>query len=380
MKKIIILFILVLFLASPFFVFAQTQTEAEQQLTKVLIELIAKLQQQIADILARRAPSITTTTPPVSAPATADKPACTPNWVCGAWSQCVDNSQKRSCSDSKKCGVFTGIPDMSYACGFSPSIPLSVSLDILTPEVQNLTPGQKNVTLAKIKLTNYVNTSITNINSIQVGSSSEIAFSKIENIKIYDGSAQVGSTATSLANNGSFYYAWINASTISLFPHTSKILTLVADVKSDSPSNSTINLGVSGLRFNAPGCPITGTPAYGKNFMIVPSATVLPLIKITSPNGGEQCAQGSSCSIAWQSAGLGNGNVSIILHDFSTSGDKQYTIALPSTAVNSYSWTIPATGSIPRGAQYKIEVKIITADSKYISDFSDNYFSVVAQK
>lgn len=42
---------------------------------------------------------------------------CTPNWQCSEWSDCIDNTQIRSCYDINLCGVDEGKPLERQACG-----------------------------------------------------------------------------------------------------------------------------------------------------------------------------------------------------------------------------------------------------------------------
>ncbi len=41
---------------------------------------------------------------------------CVPNWECGGWSECVEGSQSRDCSDTNVCGVEEGKPAISQSC------------------------------------------------------------------------------------------------------------------------------------------------------------------------------------------------------------------------------------------------------------------------
>jgi len=41
---------------------------------------------------------------------------CTPNWTCGSWSTCLNNTQTRSCNDSNNCGVATNKPALTQSC------------------------------------------------------------------------------------------------------------------------------------------------------------------------------------------------------------------------------------------------------------------------
>lgn len=56
-----------------------------------------------------------------SSPSSAWCPAvtCTPNWQCGSWGNCIGNTQTRTCTDSKNCGVSTNKPTTSRTCSSS---------------------------------------------------------------------------------------------------------------------------------------------------------------------------------------------------------------------------------------------------------------------
>ncbi len=45
--------------------------------------------------------------------------SCTPNWTCGAWSNCANGIQMRVCSDSNNCNINTGKPAESQSCVYS---------------------------------------------------------------------------------------------------------------------------------------------------------------------------------------------------------------------------------------------------------------------
>ena len=116
-------------------------------------------------------------------------------------------------------------------------------------------------------------------------------------------------------------------------------------------------------------------------FSIVAPTTGQPTITVTSPNGGEQWAQGSTHNITWISSGLPSSDqVYIELRGVNDNPRAQFpwessnsTILLGS---GSYSWTIPTNLST---GQYKIKVlDSNTTDSPTIYDDSDNYFSIIA--
>ncbi len=61
-------------------------------------------------------------TPPVVTPV---PPACTPDWGCGSWSECVNGNRARICVDNNSCGTLDGKPAESGKCSM-PLKPISV--------------------------------------------------------------------------------------------------------------------------------------------------------------------------------------------------------------------------------------------------------------
>jgi hypothetical protein len=95
----------------------------------------------------------------------------------------------------------------------------------------------------------------------------------------------------------------------------------------------------------------TRTDAHTNNQNVVDSETsdeasatpTIPstMITVTSPNGGESWAPGSSHNITWTSSGISNVNI-----EYSTNSGSSYTTVIASTAnTGSYAWTIPTITS-----------------------------------
>jgi hypothetical protein len=141
--------------------------------------------------------------------------------------------------------------------------PLYVSRDDSTPASQNLFPNQTNVTFAKIKITNTgsINADIRNIKVV----SNSIYGNYLANIRVYDGSTQIGNIIPELSYNGGYYYMYINNS-LSISGYATKVLTLVADIKPIASQSSVINLGIDSFSFNGW---TAGMPVYGNNMTII---------------------------------------------------------------------------------------------------------------
>ncbi|MDD5146554.1 MAG: Ser-Thr-rich GPI-anchored membrane family protein, partial [Candidatus Pacebacteria bacterium] len=257
------------------------------------------------------------------------------------------------------------------------SIPtLNVSLDATTPPASNIVAGQTNITFAKIKLTAGPS-SVNNFNAIQVGSDSVNASNYLTNIRVFDGVTQLGTAAMTLANNGSYYYSWISVSGINIPAYSSKVLSIVADVKSQI--SGPIRLGITGLNFNYPGTSVTGLPIYGFGMTITnPGGSS---IKIISPNGGETWQVGQTYSIKWESAAYPlNASVQIGLRDKRYDpnlGTGEATI-VNTTNTGNYSWTVPANlGSmVLDGTSIYSVVAYIDGGGDGKFDKSDDYFSI----
>ena len=112
-----------------------------------------------------------------------------------------------------------------------------------------------------------------------------------------------------------------------------------------------------------------------------------PSITVTSPNGGETWKIGEIHNITWKSNNISQtANVQINIVDSRyVPGSQDYpvgAIAITTPNVGSFSWTIPTkVGDIDftKNSSYKI---VIAAGLGYVgdSDFSDNYFTIVADQ
>jgi hypothetical protein len=92
-------------------------------------------------------------------------------------------------------------------------------------------------------------------------------------------------------------------------------------------------------------------------------------IKVTSPNGGESWAKGTTKTIKWTKNGQPGANVKIELYK---AGVLKSVISSMTPNDGAHSWNIPT--SQPIGTDYKIKITS-TSDSKYY-DWSDNNFKI----
>ncbi len=255
---------------------------------------------------------------------------------------------------------------------------LNVSLDASTPASANLSSGQTNITFAKIKLTAGAD-AVNSMNSIQIGSNSTNAQNFLNNFKIYDGATLLTSSTGDLIFNGDYYYQWLNVSGFSVPTFSSKILTVVADVKLAALAGS-VRLGIAGWNFTSPGASVTpfGTAIYGNQMTIIPSTQ--PLITVTSPNGGETWKVGETHRISWISTGIQN--VTMYLYDNRISGSGAIVnYPVPnnqpmSASQGYYDWTIlPNVLQANDGKNFQIIIQ--DANNYQLSDKSNAAFSIV---
>ncbi len=94
---------------------------------------------------------------------------------------------------------------------------------------------------------------------------------------------------------------------------------------------------------------------------------VTPTITVTSPNGGETWAQGSTHDITWTSTGVSTVTLSL---NFGASGVYTIVSNIPASG-GFYSWTIPTNISIATQAW-------LVVSSGLVGDYSNNPFSIVA--
>ena len=186
------------------------------------------------------------------------------------------------------------------------------SLDASTPISTTLSPGQVGVMFSRIKLSNNSNNNVSvTLNNIQLSSDTIFADKFIQNIKIFNGSTQVGATASNVTWNGSYYYLWIPA-TLTIAPYTSTSLTLTADVLTTTNLGVTMRLGIAGLNFNAPGATVAGLPVYGNNMTIAPSDSSF-VITTSSPLPNATAEQACAVKINTTGGTIGIGfSVSLV--------------------------------------------------------------------
>ncbi len=112
----------------------------------------------------------------------------------------------------------------------------------------------------------------------------------------------------------------------------------------------------------------TTNPATSNSVTVTVNPT--PTLTVTSPNGGESWARGSTHSITWSSVGNVGSNVKIELMQ----GGSVYFVITESTPNDgSFSGTIPA--GTPVGANYRI--RITSTSNPAITDNSNANFSVI---
>ena len=105
------------------------------------------------------------------------------------------------------------------------------------------------------------------------------------------------------------------------------------------------------------------------------SLTSSPTIKVTSPNGGENWALGSTQKITWTSSVADTDDIMVIGADGSSILPAQM-IKVTAGTPNSFSWVVGQTLGVNtnmKPGQYKVEVY---SRGYPIKDLSDNYFNV----
>ena len=95
-----------------------------------------------------------------------------------------------------------------------------------------------------------------------------------------------------------------------------------------------------------------------------------PTLTVTAPNGGETWYKGTNYTITWNSLNV-TGNIQIDLYKGGTN-----VLQLAAGASNTGSYTFNPPTSLTDGSDYKIG---ISAMSGSVSDFSNNYFSIISQ-
>ena len=96
-------------------------------------------------------------------------------------------------------------------------------------------------------------------------------------------------------------------------------------------------------------------------------------ITVTSPNGGESWAKGSTHLITWTSTGITNtANVNIKLYKGGVFN--RSIITTPNTGT--YAWTLPNISDLSVGANYKVRIATAYGSNVNASDYSNNNFTI----
>lgn len=274
--------------------------------------------------------------------------ACTPNWTCN-WGQCINGYQSQVPVDSNHCGLYSSnvsmvCPTQTRACAIQQ---LSVTVTAPNGGEQWLAGSTHNITWNTI------------VGITQGGSSSTPPYLQ-GTVTIWFGRMnQLAKLITSTApDNGT--YSW----TI--------------------PADTEISNDYRILVINNSGWPATGSYSWNNNnFSIVGSTTPQPsIITVTSPNGGESWATGSTHNITWTTGSASSSTptqISLFVQTSPTT-NTQENIAF-TTNTGSYTWTIPQKLNVTdlgKGNIYKIIVYVgAVGSANVLDDMSDNYFSIV---
>ncbi|TAK57707.1 hypothetical protein EPO17_01280 [Patescibacteria group bacterium] len=180
---------------------------------------------------------------------------------------------------------------------------LNVALDSSTPVSQTVSAGTVGVEFARIRVT-AGSVAVNNLNNIQVGSDSLNAGQILTNLRVFDGTTQIGSTAGVLSYNGSYYFAWIPVSGVSIPAFTSKTFKVIADI--NASASGPIRAGIAGWNFSGAGANVVpfGTAIYGNTLTITTGPTTQSYIHVNSPNGGQTYTPAEPLQIEWSSSGL----------------------------------------------------------------------------
>ena len=121
-----------------------------------------------------------------------------------------------------------------------------------------------------------------------------------------------------------------------------------------------------------------GVGAYSDSIAVQVSSSTQSSITVTSPNGGETLTQGASIPVTWTQNFNHGGSIFVGLinasgHSFTQTSSVAGIIGMNSATLSPVSIY---TGQVAPPGQYKVEVFDVSTTG--ISDYSDNYFTIVA--
>jgi hypothetical protein len=107
-------------------------------------------------------------------------------------------------------------------------------------------------------------------------------------------------------------------------------------------------------------------------------STEIPLVEITSPNGGEIWRIGSTYTISFAMTG-DLGTKTLRLNRYSDDGVRVGATTIGTTESNTFKFTVPENTVTTNGnaGRYKIQVAVEKySEGRGVADESDNYFSI----
>ncbi|MFA5033868.1 MAG: C1 family peptidase [bacterium] len=219
--------------------------------------------------------------------------------------------------------------------------------------------------------------------SLGTGADYKIRVSRVSNASVYDESDNyftitVPNVVVTTPNGGE---SWVAGSPYTIKWTSVGVSSVNISLYKGGVLNSNIasNVGSTGSYYwNIPASQALGTD-YKIRITSTTNSSILdesnsyfsvtgPALTVTTPNGGENWATGSTCAIKWSTSGV-SGNVKIDLYK---AGVLNKTIISSTSNSGTYNWAIPTTQTL--GTDYKVRVTSVSNTS--IWDESNSNFII----
>ena len=284
--------------------------------------------------------------------------ACTPNWQCTGWTDCINGIQYQSPVDTNNCGTQTGriaCPGTTQTC--TPSTQPSITVTSPNGGEQWAPGTTHNIT--------WTSNGVQTVNlSLNFGAS---------------GFYNIASNVSALSGS----YSWTIPTDMTPAPQAYMVInsgSVASDYSNNSFSigtaltcNSNLDCPALGVACSLSSCPVN--KCIDHQCKIVDTAT--PSFTIISPNGGETWYLGEGQAVKWSSVNIPSTNsVKIVARKYDYDGsNRSYTdYILSESTPNNGVKNLESIRQLPEGI-YQIQVKSNVNDV-VISDWSDSEFKI----
>jgi len=298
--------------------------------------------------------------------------SCTPNWTC-TWSACVNGWKSETCTDSNNCGTVS--PASTKTCTTcAPNWVCEWGACVNGYKTKSLVDknncGQSSSTSGVVCTTEVASCTDagSSITTDAPNGGETLYAGDTYNIRWTSNGLSTVNINLQNYSTGGLYYSIARNVPASQGSYSWRVGYTVDNVLVPSGENYKILVGYGDKN------------DYSNNYFTIADRNA-PTVRVVSPNGGENWTHGSTHTITWTAANMGN--INIFAKNVSTGVSATIAANIPSSA-GSYTWTLPPTSTAAAyslsAGQYKVWIIGTTmVNWAYVEDYSDSSIAISNQ-